>query len=171
MYGYFTQFHFDEIRSIVINLQNCNYVSFTKLPWLGDSEGTFRSSSQAATCLPHDGGFTLSFLYLNVKQGSCEYQFYSLLSDPTRKRTQVYRFSCRRSIHSTPDRLKCIHNQFATQTSSIILISGIHGMEAVEPTSSKIFLISIKPKAIDVSRVGFSPVRSLHIVVVFLVLL
>ena len=26
------------------------YILFTKLPWLGDSEGTFQSSSQAATC-------------------------------------------------------------------------------------------------------------------------
>ena len=32
---------------------NCNYILFTKLPWSGDSEGTFRSSSQAATCPPH----------------------------------------------------------------------------------------------------------------------
>ena len=24
---------------------NCNYILFTKLPWPGDSEGTFRSSS------------------------------------------------------------------------------------------------------------------------------
>ena len=31
---------------------NCNYIIFTKLPWPGDSEGTFRSSSQAATCPP-----------------------------------------------------------------------------------------------------------------------
>ena len=30
----------------------CNYILFTKLPWPGDSEGTFRSSSQAATCPP-----------------------------------------------------------------------------------------------------------------------
>ena len=29
---------------------NCNYILFPKLPWPGDSEGTFRSSSQAATC-------------------------------------------------------------------------------------------------------------------------
>ena len=29
---------------------NCNYILLTKLPWPGDSEGTFRSSSQAATC-------------------------------------------------------------------------------------------------------------------------
>ena len=27
-------------------------ILFTKLPWPGDSEGTFRSSSQAATCPP-----------------------------------------------------------------------------------------------------------------------
>ena len=40
---------------IALNLDNCNcnYILFTKLPWPGDSEGTFRSSSQAATCLPH----------------------------------------------------------------------------------------------------------------------
>ena len=31
---------------------NCNYILFTKLPWPGDSEGTFRSSSQATTCPP-----------------------------------------------------------------------------------------------------------------------
>ena len=31
---------------------NCNCISFTKLPWPGDSEGTFWSSSQAATCQP-----------------------------------------------------------------------------------------------------------------------
>ena len=29
---------------------NCNYILFTKLPSPGDSEMTFRSSSQAATC-------------------------------------------------------------------------------------------------------------------------
>ena len=31
---------------------NYNYISFIKLSWPGDSEGTFRSSSQAATYLP-----------------------------------------------------------------------------------------------------------------------
>ena len=31
---------------------NCNYILFTKLPGLGDSEGPFQSSSQAATCPP-----------------------------------------------------------------------------------------------------------------------
>ena len=30
----------------------CNNILFNKLPWPGDSEGTFRSSSQAATCPP-----------------------------------------------------------------------------------------------------------------------
>ena len=41
---------------------NCNYILFTKLPWPGDSEMTFRSSSQAEAQLSttHDGGFTLS---------------------------------------------------------------------------------------------------------------
>ena len=37
---------------------NSNYILFTKWHWLGDSEGTFRSSSQTSTCpmptyLPH----------------------------------------------------------------------------------------------------------------------
>ena len=44
-------------------LDYCYYILFTKLPWPGDSEGTFRSSSQAAPCPPvytHGGGFTLS---------------------------------------------------------------------------------------------------------------
>ena len=31
---------------------NCNHILFNKLPWPGDSEGTLRSSSQAATCPP-----------------------------------------------------------------------------------------------------------------------
>ena len=52
------------------------------------------------------GGFTLSFYLLNVKQGSCEYQsLWSLWFDLTGNRTRVYRFSSRRSIHSTTDRL------------------------------------------------------------------
>ena len=36
----------------VSNNYNCNYILFTKLPWPRDSEGTFWSSSQAATCPP-----------------------------------------------------------------------------------------------------------------------
>ena len=56
----------------------CNYILFTKLPWPGDSERTFRSSSQAATCSPvyHTRRRLHTVpLMLNVKQGSCEYQF------------------------------------------------------------------------------------------------
>ena len=52
-------------------LSNCGelhylfFYLFTKLPWPGDSEGTFWSSSQAATCPPHlsttrGGGFTFT---------------------------------------------------------------------------------------------------------------
>ena len=33
-------------------LCNCNYILLTKLPWPGDSEETFPSLSQAATCFP-----------------------------------------------------------------------------------------------------------------------
>ena len=36
----------------IAELCNCNYIVFTKLPWPGDSEGTFRSSSQGAFCPP-----------------------------------------------------------------------------------------------------------------------
>ena len=31
---------------------SCNYILFTKLPWPGDYEGTFRSSSQASAGPP-----------------------------------------------------------------------------------------------------------------------
>ena len=33
-----------------INFCKCNYILFTKLSCSGDNKGTFRSSSQAATC-------------------------------------------------------------------------------------------------------------------------
>ena len=44
-------------RALQLGLQsdsdcNCNYILFTKLPWPEDSEGTFWSLSQAATCPP-----------------------------------------------------------------------------------------------------------------------
>ena len=31
---------------------NCNHILFSELSWQGNSEGNFRSSSQAATCPP-----------------------------------------------------------------------------------------------------------------------
>ena len=37
---------------VVIVIVIVIYILFTKLPWPGDSEGTFRSSSQAAICPP-----------------------------------------------------------------------------------------------------------------------
>ena len=40
--------HKDSLTRLLF--QHCNYILFTKLPWPGDSKGTFRSSSQAATC-------------------------------------------------------------------------------------------------------------------------
>ena len=36
--------------------------------------------------------------------------FYSLWYDPTGNRTRVYRFSSRRSIHSTTDRLNAVRH-------------------------------------------------------------
>ena len=40
---------------ILINLEfgqycNCNYILFNKLPWPGDSKGTYLSSNRASTC-------------------------------------------------------------------------------------------------------------------------
>ena len=46
---------------------------FTKLPWPGDSEETFRSSSQAVYHVRWRLYTVL--LMLNVMHGSCEYQF------------------------------------------------------------------------------------------------
>ena len=40
-------------ENFVISIIIMAAFSFTKLLWPGDSEGTFRSSSQAATCLLH----------------------------------------------------------------------------------------------------------------------
>ena len=41
------------VKTSFFNRNYCNYILFTKWPWPGDGEGTFRFSSQAATCLPH----------------------------------------------------------------------------------------------------------------------
>ena len=47
---------------------------------------------------------------LNVKQGSCEYQFLWFLVWSDQEWNPVYRFSGRRSIHSTTDRLSTSRN-------------------------------------------------------------
>ena len=46
------------------------------------------------------------FILLNVKQGSCEYQFSSLLFDPTGNRTCFCSVNSWRYIHSNTDRYK-----------------------------------------------------------------
>ena len=88
---------------------NCNYNLFTKLPRPGYSEGTFRSSSQAATCPPvyHTRRRLHTVPLIAERQAGklVNTKFYSLWFDPTENRTRVYRFSSRRSIHSTTDRL------------------------------------------------------------------
>ena len=72
---------------------NCNCILFTKLPWPGDSEVCDLRVKLPPTHLSitHSGNFTLSFLMLNVKQGSREYiKFYSLWFDPTGNRPRPY---------------------------------------------------------------------------------
>ena len=103
--------------------EKCNYIFFTKLPWPGDSEGTFRSSSQAATCpsVYHTRWRLHTVPLIAERQaGSCEYQFFSLWFDSTGNRTRVYRFSSRRSIHSriTNTRMKI----FQPKTKSVFLL-------------------------------------------------
>ena len=84
---------------------NCNYILFTSLPWPGDSEGTFRSSSQAATCPPvyltrwrlHTVPL-IAYCSTSSKEAA-NTNFYGPWLDQTRNRTLVYRFSSRRSMH------------------------------------------------------------------------
>ena len=84
---------------------DCNYILFTKLPWPGDNEGTFRSSSQAATCPPvYHTRRRLRTVPSIVEHQAVNTDVYSPWFDPTGNRTRVYRFSSRRSIHSTTDR-------------------------------------------------------------------
>ena len=78
---------------------------FVKLPWPGDCEGTFRFSSQDATCpsvyhtrrrlhtVPFNDWWTSNRKTVNTN-------FYSLLFNPTGNWTGVHRFSSRRSSHS-----------------------------------------------------------------------
>ena len=47
--------------------RNYNYNLFTNFPWPGNSEGTFRSLSHAATCppvYPTRRGFTLRYIFI-----------------------------------------------------------------------------------------------------------
>ena len=63
------------VHTAVEKLAGCSYefgFIFIVL-WSADSEGIFRSSSQAATCLPHtvESSYCL-FSMLNIEQGGCE---------------------------------------------------------------------------------------------------
>ena len=66
---------------ITFVIVNCYIViTFYSPSWAGDSEGTFPSSSQAATCPPvYHTRWRLHLLLLNVMQGSCEYHFFVFL--------------------------------------------------------------------------------------------
>ena len=69
----------------------------------------FRSLNQAATVLfVNYARWRLRTLPLKINQDSCEYQFFSIWSDPTRNQTLVYPFSGKCSIHSTSDRTTTI---------------------------------------------------------------
>ena len=75
---------------------------FTKLPWPGDSEGTFLFSSQAATCQLYAVAVShCPFQCWTSRKEVIKIDFYSLWFDPTANRTRVYLFSCSRSVHST----------------------------------------------------------------------
>ena len=78
---------------------------FTKLPWPGDSRGTFQSSNQAGACpsVYHTRWrlYTVPFKRWMSSREAVNTNFDSLWFDPTGNRTRVYCFSSRRSIHST----------------------------------------------------------------------
>ena len=79
----------------------------------------FESSCHLPTCLPHTMG--ASHCLFNCWTSSREAvntNFYSLWFDSTGNRTRVYRFSSRRSIHSTTDRSK-----LATGVSFFVLVA------------------------------------------------
>ena len=63
----------------------------------------FESSCYVPTS--NGGGFTLSLYLLSVKGKAVNINFCGLWFEPTGNQTRVYRFSSRRSIHSTTDRL------------------------------------------------------------------
>ena len=81
---------------------------FSKLPGQETAKRLFgaESSCHLPTSLRTRWNFTLSLIMLNIKQEAVNINFYSLWFDQTGNRTLVYRFSSRRSIHSTTDRYK-----------------------------------------------------------------
>ena len=97
-----------EISVIVFVFCNCicNYILFTKLPWPGDSEGTFRSSSQAAACPPvYHTRRRLHTLPLIAERQAEKLRIpIFIVFGLTRPGIEPESTSSRRSIHSTTDR-------------------------------------------------------------------
>ena len=84
---------------------NCNQIFIDQISLIGESEGTFCSFRVKLPSLAHlfTTHGTNCFFMLNVKSGISECQFLTVLVwlDPTGNRTKSYRFSSRRSFHST----------------------------------------------------------------------
>ena len=93
-------------RIPVLRIEDCNYILFSEF-WPEDSEGTFRSSSQAATCPPvyHTRWrfHTVPLQCWTSSREAMNTNFSSLRFDPTGNRTRNYDFRSRRSIYSTTD--------------------------------------------------------------------
>ena len=69
------------------------------------AKGPFSLPSQAVTCLPHTAEAShCPFNCWTSSKEAVNTNFYSLWFDPAGNRTRVYRFSSKRSIHSTTDR-------------------------------------------------------------------
>ena len=67
----------------------------------------FESRCHLPTCLPHTAEAShCPFDCLTSSRKAVNTNFYSLWLNPTGNRTRIYRFSSRRSIHSTTDRFK-----------------------------------------------------------------
>ena len=72
----------------------------------------------------YGGGFTLFLYLLNISRKAVNTTFYSSLVWPSRNQTRVYRFSSRRSIHSTTNWSFLFWKPFLT-TKQRTAISGI----------------------------------------------
>ena len=96
-------------RLCILSIAFIHYILFTKLPWPGDSKETFlvfQSSCHLPTCLPHTvEASQCPFNCWMSSRKAVNTNFYNFWFDQTGNRTRVYRFSSRRFIHSTTDRL------------------------------------------------------------------
>ena len=100
--------HRTKIKSQVI------VVTFYSPSFLGQKTtkglSVFESSCHLPTCPPHTVEAShCPFNNWTSSREAVNTNFYSLWYDPTENRTRVYRFSSRRSIHSTTDRFLDLH--------------------------------------------------------------